>query len=52
MAAAPFNWEGHDLSLSLSYGAYCVENDEDVSAALANADRAMYINKRQAKANG
>ena len=52
VAAAPFNWEGHDLTLSLSYGAYCFEQDEDVSAALAQADRAMYVNKRQAKAGG
>lgn len=50
VAAKPFQWDGHELSLSLSYGAYCFENDEDVSAALAQADRAMYINKRQAKA--
>ncbi|MFP6743498.1 MAG: GGDEF domain-containing protein [Alphaproteobacteria bacterium] len=52
VADAPFNWDGHDLALSLSYGAYCFENDEDVSAALANADRAMYVNKRQGKAGG
>jgi diguanylate cyclase (GGDEF)-like protein len=51
VAAAPFNWDGHELSLSLSHGAYCFENDEDVSDALANADRAMYVNKRQSKAD-
>ncbi len=50
VAAAPFKWDDHDLALSLSYGAYCCENDEDVSAALVNADRAMYVNKRQSKA--
>ncbi len=49
VAAKPFHWDGHELSLSLSYGAYCFENDEDVGAALAHADRAMYINKRRAK---
>jgi diguanylate cyclase (GGDEF)-like protein len=49
VADTPLQWDGHSLALSLSSGAYCFENDEDVNAALANVDRAMYANKRQAK---
>ena len=49
VAGQAFNWEGQSLSLSLAYGSYCFTADEDVTTALAKADRAMYINKRQAK---
>jgi len=47
---ADFIWQGVKLPLSLSYGAYCFQPGEDVSTALANADKAMYDRKRQSKA--
>ena len=52
VASQPFTWDGHDLTLSLAYGSYCFQADEDVTTALAQADRAMYANKRQAKDAG
>jgi len=50
VAEAEFIWQGTRLPLSLSYGAYSFQPGEDVSTALANADKAMYDNKRQTKA--
>ncbi len=49
VAEREFIWQGVKLPLSLSYGAYSFKPDEDVSTALANADKAMYDNKRQTK---
>ena len=52
VANQPFTWDGHSLTLSLAYGSYCFQDGEDVTTALAQADRAMYANKRQAKGAG
>ena len=52
VADRPFTWDGHDLTLSLAFGSYCFQDDVDVTAALAQADRAMYVNKRQLKGAG
>ncbi|MFP6729707.1 MAG: GGDEF domain-containing protein [Alphaproteobacteria bacterium] len=49
VADADFLWQGTKMPLSVSYGAYSFQPGEDVSTALANADKAMYDNKRQAK---
>ncbi|MEX2647612.1 MAG: GGDEF domain-containing protein [Alphaproteobacteria bacterium] len=44
-----FTWEGERIPISLAYGAYCFQADEDPTTALAAADRAMYENKRDAR---
>ena len=44
-----FVWKGIKLPLSLSFGAYSFKPGEDVTTALANADKAMYDHKRQSK---
>ncbi len=49
IAAKPFVWEGNELQLTVAYAAYCFRPGEDVSTALANADKAMYANKQQGK---
>jgi diguanylate cyclase (GGDEF)-like protein len=49
VADAQFIWQGTRLPLSVSYGAYSFKPGEDVTTALANADKAMYDNKRQTK---
>ena len=50
VAEKEFLWQGARLPISLSYGAYSFRPNEDVGTALANADKAMYDNKRQSKA--
>ena len=50
VADEEFIWQGTRLPISLSYGAYSFKPGEDVSTALANADKAMYDNKRMSKA--
>ena len=50
VADQEFIWDGVVLPLSLSYGAYSFKPGEDVTTALANADKAMYQNKRRSKA--
>ncbi len=53
IATNPALWEGKELPLTVAYGAYCFEPGEDIDTALANADKAMYENKKQTKrANG
>lgn len=42
----PFTWEGHSLSLSVSYGAYSFSGSEDAGEALQRADQAMYAQKQ------
>ena len=49
VASTELLWQGVRLPLSLSYGAYSFQPGEDVSTALANADKAMYDYKRQSK---
>ncbi|MCH7943144.1 MAG: GGDEF domain-containing protein [Proteobacteria bacterium] len=50
VADKEFIWQGTRLPISLSYGAYSFKPGEDVGTALANADKAMYDNKRMSKA--
>lgn len=44
----PLMWDGKEVDLSLSCGAYTFRGGEDVSDALHAADRAMYQNKQSA----
>lgn len=41
-----FGWEGRPIALSVACGAHGLLAGEDVQAALAAADRAMYLDKR------
>ncbi|MBM3584483.1 MAG: GGDEF domain-containing protein [Alphaproteobacteria bacterium] len=45
----PFLWEGEHIPLSAAFGAYCFQPGEGTTSALANADRAMYENKRKSR---
>jgi diguanylate cyclase (GGDEF)-like protein len=47
--ANPFVWEGRPLALSFAYGVHAFKKGENVDAAMANADKAMYAAKRDAK---
>jgi diguanylate cyclase (GGDEF)-like protein len=49
IAGRPLVWEDDEIGLTVAYGAYCFQPNEDVSTALANADRAMYANKQRIK---
>jgi len=44
--AQPFEWEGKPLALSFAYGVHAFKKGENVDAAMANADKAMYAAKR------
>lgn len=44
-----FAWQGKHIPISLAYGAYSFKPGEDPSAALANADKAMYQNKNMGR---
>ena len=43
----PFEWNGHEMRLTVAHGAYTMTGGEDASAALHAADRAMYEHKRR-----
>ena len=45
----PFDWNGKQLPLSVSYGVHLFEGREDIDAAIAAADQEMYAQKRQRK---
>ena len=47
--ARSFVFEGHAIPITLAFGAYSFQPGEDPTSALANADRAMYANKQQAR---
>ena len=47
VAAAPLQWQGHEIPLSVAYGVYSFTGGENASEALDAADRAMYQAKRQ-----
>ena len=44
---APPRWQGKLVALSFSYGAYELRVGENADIAMANADQAMYANKRE-----
>ena len=49
ISAAPFEWEGQTIPLTVAYGVYTFKAGESVDDALAAADRAMYANKQSAR---
>jgi diguanylate cyclase (GGDEF)-like protein len=44
--AVPFEWGGRHVPLRVAYGAYGFTGGEDAAKALAEADRAMYVQKQ------
>jgi diguanylate cyclase (GGDEF)-like protein len=46
----PLNWEGHDLQLAASYGAYTFSGGVDAGEALERADQAMYAQRNDKRA--
>jgi diguanylate cyclase (GGDEF)-like protein len=48
--AQPFEWDSKPLPLSFAYGVHAFKKGEDVDLAIANADKAMYIAKREKNA--
>jgi diguanylate cyclase (GGDEF)-like protein len=46
----PLEWDGTSIALKLAFGVYTFKGGEDVGAALAAADRAMYDNKNKSRA--
>lgn len=46
IAARPLAWEGHDLTIRVAYGAHGLSADQEATAALDAADRAMYALKK------
>ncbi len=48
----PFDWEGRQLSLGVSFGVYSFSGTEDAGEALQRADRAMYAHKQRNAAEG
>ncbi len=47
VAAAPVDWQGQTLGITLSYGIHTFAGGERVEEALDAADRAMYARKRR-----
>lgn len=45
ISATAFDWQGHQIKVSISSGAYALKGSEDASAMLDHADRAMYARK-------
>jgi diguanylate cyclase (GGDEF)-like protein len=43
----PMLWQGSEIRLSASYGTHSFHGTEDAGAALAAADRAMYLRKKE-----
>lgn len=46
-AVRPFEWQAKPLPLSFAYGVHAFKKGENVDAAMANADKAMYAAKRK-----
>jgi diguanylate cyclase (GGDEF)-like protein len=46
-AARPFEWQSIPLPLSFTYGVHAFNKGENVDAAMAKADKAMYAAKRK-----
>lgn len=47
ITATPFEWEGMQLQLGVSFGVYSFSGTEDAGEALQHADRAMYAHKQR-----
>lgn len=46
LSQQPFEWDGKPLSLSVAFGVHAFQKGENPDAAMADADRAMYLAKR------
>jgi len=46
VVAAPFDWKGEVIPLTVSYGVYTFERSDDAEHILDAADRAMYLQKQ------
>lgn len=46
LSRTPLDWEGHEISVSASWGVYRFDGREQVEEALRNADDQMYERKR------
>ncbi len=46
LAQQPFEWEGKQVPLSIAFGVHAFQKGENPDAAMADADRAMYLAKR------
>jgi diguanylate cyclase (GGDEF)-like protein len=51
IAKRPLLWQGSEIPLSASYGTHSFHGAEDVGAALAAADRAMYLRKKDQRSD-
>lgn len=47
IAETPFDWKGKQVRVEITYGAYSLKGDDDASAMLEQADKAMYARKGQ-----
>jgi diguanylate cyclase (GGDEF)-like protein len=47
--AAPLDWNGEKIPLSLAFGVHTFRGGEDINTLLAAADKAMYERKRDTK---
>jgi diguanylate cyclase (GGDEF)-like protein len=50
VAAKKLDWKGHQIAVTVSYGAQAVTAGMDAASALDAADRAMYVQKRRSQA--
>jgi diguanylate cyclase (GGDEF)-like protein len=49
VAGESLEWDGKEIALSVAYGCHPFVPDEDADRALADADRAMYADKRRGR---
>lgn len=47
LAGTPLAWNGEEIALSVAIGCHAFSPDDDADHALADADRAMYADKRR-----
>lgn len=50
--ARPIDWDGAEITVTIAHGSHTFHGAEDVHAALAAADKAMYAQKRATAAEG
>jgi len=49
LRAAPTQWNGREIPISFSYGAFELKAGDDADMAMARADEAMYAHKRSSR---
>ena len=50
LRAVPTLWNGKEIPVSFSYGAFELKPGDNADLAMARADEAMYVQKRAARA--